>query len=442
MASDRNTLKWSSIANAVAKLTANSRVCYERHGDDETLESAEPKLKPALEDMRAVLFEHPVASCTVKVDGTNVGIDSFGNIYGRNQMVDPTATNYMKTDLALLKSMRVAAIQSKVDSLGCPGESVIDRFVLYGELTCNKTLYDYACGMQTWSCFGAMLKLNSGCDAESFRTNLANAGLLLGAADGEEGDEKQPCPAMMLHVNETFKQLFPEVPYVPQWPVAEQASCIGAASPTLADLVSDEAMYNVVATGRQEGFVVILQNPETRAATALKWKNGGEAPGDSVRNLIGVEGLLASEKANIKEIREAVFSVAQLQLLPTLLSRLKKVYDNTERVDLNADGTVKQAKALQQPKKPATSKVFPGKVYADAVKSARTKFDHVDAFLDKGESGKQEYIDFITAECTSDVVETLNISVEDSQSVEWVGKHRQEVYRLLTKDKRLLPAKS
>ena len=205
----------------------------------------------------------------------------------------------------------------------------------------------------------------------------------------------------------------------------------------------DDETYGIVATGRQEGLVVFLQDPSTKAGLALKWKNGHEAPGNSVKNIMGVEELLASPKENLKAIREAVFSASQLQVLPALLSRLKKVYDNTERVDLNADGSARQAESSEekssQEKKPGTDKVFPGKVLADAVKSARTKFDHVDTFLQKGEEGKEEYISLITAECTQDVVDALGGSVEDAV---WLASHREGVLRVLAKDKRLLPAQA
>ena len=316
-----------------------------------------------------------------------------------------------------------------------------DRFVLYGELTCNKNLYDYACdgGMQTWSCFGAMIKLTEGADEDTFRANLAGAGLLLAAPDESEppgGDYRY----LMLHANDDFKQLFPDVPYVPQQKMSKDTTT------TFADLVFDDETYGIVATGRQEGFVVILQDPSTKAGLALKWKNGSEAPGNSVKNIMGVEELLASPKGNLKAIREAVFSASQLQVLPALLSRLKKVYDNTERVDLNADGSARQGKSSEeksfQEKKPGTAKVFPGKVLADAVKSARTKFDHVDTFLEKGEVGKEEYISLITAECTQDVVDALGVSAEERESAAWLASHRDGVLRVLAKDKRLLPAQA
>merc|ERR1711998_635866 len=369
-----------------------------------------------------------------KVDGTNVGIDATGAVYGRNQMADPSATKYMKTDLTLLKSVDVSAIQSQLESLGgLPG--ILDRVVLYGELTCNKSLYDYACdgGMQTGSCFGAMIKLTKGADEDTFRANLAGAGLLLAEPKKGEplgGDHRY----LMLHANDDFKQLFPDVPYVPQQKMSKDTTT------TFADLVFDDEAYSIVATGRQEGFAVILQNPSTKAGLALKWKNGGEAPGDSVKNIMAVEEMMASPHENLKAIREAVFSASQLQVLPAILSRLKKVYDNRERVDLNADGSVKQAKKPSQETKPATAKVIPAKVYADAIKSARTKFDHVDAFLEKGEGGREDYFSLITAECTQDVVDTLGVSAEERGSAAWLALHREEVLPLLVKDKRLLPA--
>jgi len=271
-----------------------------------------------------------------------------------------------------------------------------------------------------------MIKLTKGSDEDAFRASLASAGLLLATPQKGEPEGAH----LMLHANDVFRRLFPDVPYVPQQKMSREGTTI-----TFADLVFDEEAYNIVATGRQEGFVVILQDPSTNAGLALKWKNGHEAPGNSVKNIMGVEELLASPKENLKALREAVFSASQLQVLPALLSRLKKVYDNTERVDLNADGSARQGKSSEeksfQEKKPGTAKVFPGKVLADAIKSARTKFDHVDTFLDKGEVGKEEYIALITGESTQDVVDALGVSAEERESAAWLAWHREGVLRVL-----------
>ncbi len=38
-------------------------------------------------------------SATIKYDGTNVGVDEYGMIYGRNKQIKPKTKQYLKTSL-------------------------------------------------------------------------------------------------------------------------------------------------------------------------------------------------------------------------------------------------------------------------------------------------------------------------------------------------------
>lgn len=109
------------------------------------------------ESYNAHLFERP-CEASHKFDGTNVGKDQDGRLYGRNKMVNPNAQSYQKTPLDALKGIDVAAIKKEIEGLA--GIEDLGNFVLYGELMCNKGLYDYeeknlASG---WTIFGAMIK--------------------------------------------------------------------------------------------------------------------------------------------------------------------------------------------------------------------------------------------------------------------------------------------
>jgi len=56
-------------------------------------------------------------------------------------MVNPNAKSYQKTTLDGLKGIDVAAVKKEIEGLICVED--LGNFVLYGELMCNKGLYDY-----------------------------------------------------------------------------------------------------------------------------------------------------------------------------------------------------------------------------------------------------------------------------------------------------------
>ena len=69
---------------------------------------------------------------TQKYDGTNLGVDEFGEIYGRNKMVPATEKNYMKVDLTCVKQIDAKLIKDVF--LKAVGIESVQKFVVYGEL--------------------------------------------------------------------------------------------------------------------------------------------------------------------------------------------------------------------------------------------------------------------------------------------------------------------
>lgn len=197
-----NEMKWSAIELTIAKLF-------------------NPKSMPR-EKINAHLFERPVEG-THKYDGTNVGKDQEGVMYGRNKMINPNAQSYQKTPLAALKGIDVAAVKKEIE--GLIGVEDLGTFVLYGELMCNKGLYDYSEKNLSagWTIFGAMIKPKG--EAENIVKAFEKAkfaSTLKGGCDSgddeEEGDEK-PEYKIMLRMNVTLKALmdkysYPTVPYL------------------------------------------------------------------------------------------------------------------------------------------------------------------------------------------------------------------------------------
>lgn len=111
-------------------------------------------------------------SATVKLDGTNLGIDQQGLVVGRNYVV-PRQELYQKVDVHALLSDVPTQIRRLTDEfeLACPypllefrsslqhtGWGAL-RVMLYGELIVNQGKYDYEAAsiFRRWLCFGVLI---------------------------------------------------------------------------------------------------------------------------------------------------------------------------------------------------------------------------------------------------------------------------------------------
>jgi len=68
-------------------------------------------------------------------------------------MIASTANSYQKTDLSFVKKMEVGPIRDEIS--GLTGLK-LENIVVYGELMCNKKLYNYK-DMDSFYVFGAMI---------------------------------------------------------------------------------------------------------------------------------------------------------------------------------------------------------------------------------------------------------------------------------------------
>ena len=116
-----NEFKWSSIDNLIPYFNGK---------------------KDTHERLLEKVFETPV-SLSQKFDGTNVGVDQEGQIFGRNKMVDKSEETYMKVDLAVVRAVDVKSILEAFLLETMLEEAQVEKFVVYGELMCNNDLYDY-----------------------------------------------------------------------------------------------------------------------------------------------------------------------------------------------------------------------------------------------------------------------------------------------------------
>jgi len=432
MSTETNPLRWPSTDNAVSRLFQETVGLLEQKDVaaelQQLLQAAESSnipatlssascsprletLKRALEKARKSVFELEVSNATYKLDGTNVGLDASGCVYGRNTVVDAAADVYMKTPLAFVRSFseEAAAVQACVAE--CTGQK-IEKLVLVGELVrtdaANLNIYDYEHAgfrQENWRVFGALARAefeNRQAFVETKKILHARGFSVLSEEQNTKEEfennnaEFAKSQILRVAVDARFREMFPRLPYVPfLMDKFQAANCINEdRKMSFAKLVLEHpAAHEIVATGRQEGLVLLMAGAEaereqkessTCSSTELwKWKGGQEAAGGTVNMLWTFEKFLkqhssvsaeaaaqrlnevnspsvedkdAERNLNMSPLLASVFTEEECVQLKSVVERLLKVYENDERVDLNADGSVREAKK----KKAKANKRKPG----------------------------------------------------------------------------------
>lgn len=132
-------------------------------------------------EMRAVLT---AGTAAVKLDGTNVGKDTAGKVYGRRYYIGDATETYQNAPLEEVRAANTGAARDRLaDELRHSGFAVeaadllTARVVVYGELMCNRDLYDYErAGLAGgWLAFGVLVQYDT-------VEQLGEARALVGAA--------------------------------------------------------------------------------------------------------------------------------------------------------------------------------------------------------------------------------------------------------------------
>jgi len=367
---ERNTLKWASIPLMIPYLLKG----YET-----------PR-----EKLRAAIFSQPMQA-TQKYDGTNVGKDENGIMYGRNLLISDSAGNYQKTSLAGVKALNVKTLKTTLCKQIDLQEDKIDCFNLYGELMCNKGLYNYATDKlaETHQIFGAMIRpANAGVVQEI--ADKLGAGKFACVIRSDKDDEEEepssadaPASCIMLFLNAALKTLVTEAGY-PTVPIAGYYDCFY-------DLV--QANYDWMENGRGEGLVIITPALGSNCVVS-KWKNGTEA---SSNNMTHLEDILKA----IDEDKDKTIFGEDTEKAKDLFNKMI-VVAKSKKINGALPGAPKP-KAAPAKKGPVVFSEEKTAEYAEAIKSALTKFDHQDTFFAKGMKGVDEYAALIAKECLSDI---------------------------------------
>jgi hypothetical protein len=457
-----------------------------------------------------------------KYDGTNVGIDCEGEMYGRNMMIQKGADDYQKTSLKHVKTCDVQAIRDKLlkaveeaiaaTAGGYRGEDHVDivgdlafriaKTVVYGELMCNSNIYGYAAQkLQGQFCvFGAMVEFErddkaataeteEGGETEAPNPRAARFAELLGDEAGFATRVLESNGSRVLvMMNQKFKGLVDgviaekksthlTVPILAGQGlhdlltkgdvVAEQGAANGHAlgdSNGGAVQVDDCAAYLAgLKQGADEGYVVTIPESGSRCVIR-KLKNGFETSstlertlensvtycerfGDRVKEGVVklLEGVVEHHAVGLDmgavtdDLVTAFSSFHAQQILADLVKMLRvmvEIAKQKERVTLSAGRKKESNTDAEKPTRAA--KAHQGKLYADAIASAQTKYDSPETYWKTGDSdaGFNAYAELIVIETLVDVGEAIGVKCrpgagDDAKLVGAFDAHSKRVTGIL-----------
>jgi len=347
-ADDDNQIKWSAIPLTLQHFL-DKRSDYKSKIND-------------------IMFNMPIEA-SQKFDGTNVGKDTNGLMYGRNKMIPFNAGSYQKTNIDFVKKMDVNPIRDELNEV-CGVD--LRNFVLYGELMCNSSLYNYK-EFETFNVFGAMIKPDDDQSPKEICEKLQAQGFATNC--GEEGSNK-----FMLVMNQAFKALIdkhglPTVPFLGKFE-------------NFYSLVM--ANYDWMVNGKGEGLVLV------HSGMISKWKIGAEANQSNLDSLRTIIDEIEDDKEN------TIFG----ENTEKAIDLFNKFYAIQKSNLVMGEAPKPKGKEVKAPKaKPQKVVLSPEMTaqYDEAIKSAKSKFDHADTYFAKNMKGVEEFSKLIAAECLNDI---------------------------------------
>ena len=350
--------------------------------------------------MNDVLFNFTYAA-SHKYDGTNVGKDESGVKYGRNQTIPPGTKSYQKTTLEFVEKLDAAAVKADLIAATGIAEGSIECFNLYGELMCNKGLYNYSQDKLdgTHQVFGAVIRPANKAALKEIAEKLGAAKFACKIKGGEEeeegpqeedkeGEDDGVCNEKVnMYMNEGFKALL-EKQNVPMVPLAGTYA-------SFYELY--QANYDWMVNGNGEGLVLISPADGPNSDVS-KWKIGAETSGDNFTTLNNCLNVIEDDKENkifgenkekAKELFTKMLEVESSKLINGEIPKPKGKAPKEEKKKQAKGGIVLTDEET--------------KAYEVAITSAKTKYDHGDTYYAKGGKGLEEYSQLIAKECLNDI---------------------------------------
>ena len=209
-------------------------------------------MKYTPEDLTEMFLQSPVFA-TEKLDGTNVAKDDSGQLYSRRLKIGAQISHFQKTSLASVRSANIRRFRGSLCLAGDLEEANLDLCLVYGELMCNPSYYDYNHrGLSgQWRIFGSCLlvKPNLLDDVLESLTNRQFAAIKL------NGDTIQILPCKALFEVALASEL--------------QVSPVVASHKPLAQIVLENK--NSMKKGELEGIILTIFSRKF-GYNLLKWK--------------------------------------------------------------------------------------------------------------------------------------------------------------------------
>ena len=150
-----------------------------------------------------------------------------------------------------------------------------------------------------------------------------------------------------------------------------------------------QANYEDMLNGMGEGLVLVSDNKIS------KWKNGSEANSSNSDFLTKIMDKIEKDNSKFGENTEKA-----LELFKQLENIQKSILIMGEKPQPK-DKEAKKKGGNNKAKVELTAEKQ--KEYDEAIKSAKSKFDHADTFFEKGMKGTEEYAKLIAQECLTDI---------------------------------------
>ena len=317
------------------------------------------------------VFNVPV-TLSQKYDGTNVGKDENGEMYGRNKMIGPKESSYQKTDLKCVKAIDAAKMkESFIEATGLD-PALIEKFVVYGELMCNPNLYDYTKnGVHgSFQLFGAMVLPANEEAQEAIFTKSKEAGFCI-LKEEVDPDIEDEVASLKLQIcfNKSYAKLAEKEGYATVPMVGEYESFYDAV------MTNQEWMRQ----GLGEGLIVVSKD------YIKKWKIGAEANATN-KDLLTQALFMAEDTPD-------VFG-DDLKKMVEFLKICEEIQKSNKQLIYNPD-----------------------EEYEIAIKSAMTKFDSHD---------KYEYEEYLTL-----IVDETKTDIKVKEGKKPQEAHKKNVQRIL-----------
>eukprot|EP01048_Picozoa_sp_COSAG05_P003406 COSAG05_NODE_156_length_15696_cov_359.955440_7_plen_435_part_00 len=350
--------------------------------DPGRLMSGAPPALTTLADVTTFFTAPGSCTATCKLDGTNVGIDTEGSLFGRRKAIPEGNQAYQKAPLASLRGRgaQVTALRSAVASAARIPEIESLPFLLYGEL-CVNNLYDYqaAGAFKSWRVFGAVIQVQQdGGDADEDISDIAvDITRRLVAA----GFRARVGNAIVLSMCDNLRATIQTTNKLN--PTQEPLECVPeTARGSMVEVVDQALTWMLEMKG--EGLVLTYPGFASQFSMLGKWKCAQEPQPKNIEELKQLRQRL-SEAGDFPPSLHFLFPEGVVEMI----------------AKMQAIATVSVA-AAATPQKPADGQTTVDNTEVDeAIASALTKFDSPAAYFERNE--RKQFTTLILEEVMADL---------------------------------------